>query len=124
MFRNLSLSRAIFFALFAGLITAGMTLPAQVQAQTPSTEADDAEVPVVVVTGSAIRRIEGESSLPVQVLDAQAIARTGASSVVDLIQRLPTVSGQSVESDAVGGATFNSPAYRCTTLAKIARSYC
>src|SRR5918994_964890 len=106
MFRNLSFSRATFLALFAGLITAGITLPVQVHAQAPAPEADDADVPVVVVTGSAIRRIEGESSLPVQVLDAEAIERTGASSIVDLIQRLPTVSGQSVESDAVGGSTF------------------
>ncbi|GFE84457.1 hypothetical protein GCM10011487_64570 [Steroidobacter agaridevorans] len=60
----------------------------------------------VIVTGSAIRRVEAEASLPVQVLDSQAIQRTGAASVVDLMQRLPTIQGATVESDAVGAATF------------------
>lgn len=60
----------------------------------------------VVVTGSAIRRIDGEASLPVQVLDSEAIARTGATSVVDLIQRLPAMQGATVEADALGAETF------------------
>jgi iron complex outermembrane receptor protein len=39
-------------------------------------------------------------------LDQQAIARTGAASVVDLMQRLPTIQGATVEADSVGAATF------------------
>jgi iron complex outermembrane recepter protein len=69
-------------------------------------EAKRSEIEEVIVTGTAIRRVEAEASLPVQVLDAQAIARTGAASVVDLMQRLPTIQGATVESDAVGAATF------------------
>jgi len=92
----------MLFALSAVVITADFTLPLPVQAQ--ASEAKDEQV--VIVTGTAIRRIESETSLPVQVLDAAAIQKTGASSVVDLIHRLPTVQGGSVESDAVGGATF------------------
>lgn len=60
----------------------------------------------VIVTGTAIRRVEAEAALPVQVLDAQAISRTGAASVVDLMQRLPTIQGATVESESVGAATF------------------
>lgn len=65
-----------------------------------------AEVSRVEVTGSAIRRIDAESALPVQVLNAEEIRRTGATSVADLLQRLPAVQGGAGESAAVGGATF------------------
>lgn len=64
------------------------------------------EIETIFVTGSAIRRIEGETSLPVQVLDSQAIERTGAASVVDLLQKLPTIQGGTSEITSIGAATF------------------
>src|SRR5688572_28487766 len=86
-------------------LAAGATITAIAGAAAVA-EAQDQTTPTMIVTGSAIGRIEGETSLPVQVLDAKAIQETGASSVVDLIQRLPTIQGATMESDSVGGATF------------------
>lgn len=108
MVRNPSISRAVRFALFAGVPAAALSLPLTAQEQEQqATEAEEtAPRQEVVITGSAIRRIEAEGSLPVQVLDAQAIERTGASSVVDLIQRLPSTQGATVEANSIGASTF------------------
>ena len=57
----------------------------------------------VEITGSAIRRIDAESALPVQVIKKEDIARTGATSVTDLLQRLNYVQGSFNESAGVGG---------------------
>jgi outer membrane receptor protein involved in Fe transport len=47
----------------------------------------------VVVTGSNIRRVDLETSNPVVVMDAQEIKATGALTVGDLVQELPSVTG-------------------------------
>ena len=60
----------------------------------------------VEITGSAVRRIDAESSLPVQVITKEQIAVTGATSVVDLIRRLPAVQGGSAEASSVGGSSY------------------
>jgi iron complex outermembrane receptor protein len=57
----------------------------------------------VEITGSAIRRIDAESALPVQVLKKEDIARSGATSTTDLLQRLPAIQGSFSESSSVGG---------------------
>lgn len=57
----------------------------------------------VEITGSAIRRIQSEGALPVQVINRQQIERTGATSVSDLIQALPSMQGFTNEGAAVGG---------------------
>lgn len=56
----------------------------------------------VEITGSAIRRIVAEGALPVQVLSSQDIARSGATSVSELIQKLPAMQGFTVTTTAVG----------------------
>jgi iron complex outermembrane recepter protein len=62
----------------------------------------------IEITGSAIRRIQAEGALPVQVLKQEDIARSGATSVADLLQRLPAVQGSFGESSSVGGGgAFN-----------------
>jgi iron complex outermembrane receptor protein len=60
----------------------------------------------VEITGSSVRRIDAESALPVTVLRKEDIERTGATSVVDLLQKLPTVQGSTGESASVGGGSF------------------
>ena len=47
----------------------------------------------VEITGSSIRRIEAEGALPVTVITRDAIDKTGALSVTDLIQKLPAMTG-------------------------------
>ena len=57
----------------------------------------------VEITGSAVRRIDAETALPVQVLKRVDIERSGATTVVDLLQKLPSVQGSFGESSGVGG---------------------
>ena len=47
----------------------------------------------VEITGSSIRRIQSEGALPVTVISRDAIDKTGASSVTELIQKLPAMTG-------------------------------
>ncbi|WP_375391327.1 TonB-dependent receptor domain-containing protein [uncultured Sphingomonas sp.] len=56
---------------------------------------DTAPQTEVVVTGSRIRRDPTEQPQPVQVIDETAIAKTGLSSIADVLQRLPSSSGGS-----------------------------
>ncbi|MEJ6022160.1 TonB-dependent receptor plug domain-containing protein [Ramlibacter sp. PS4R-6] len=60
----------------------------------------------VEITGSAIRRVDAETALPVVVIQRADIERSGATSVVDLMQRLPAIQGSTGESASVGGETF------------------
>lgn len=56
----------------------------------------------IEITGSAIRRIDAETALPVQVLKREDIARTGVTTVEQLLQVLPSVSSQGGISNAMG----------------------
>lgn len=56
----------------------------------------------VEVTGSAIKRINVEGSLPIQTISQEAIAKTGATSVAELIQSLPAMQGFTISAIAAG----------------------
>lgn len=56
----------------------------------------------VEVTGSAIKRINVEGALPVQTLTQETIAKTGATSVAELIQTLPAMQGFTISAIAAG----------------------
>ncbi|MDC8783867.1 TonB-dependent receptor plug domain-containing protein [Roseateles koreensis] len=60
----------------------------------------------VEVTGSSVKRIESETALPITVLKKSDIARTGATNVTDLLQKLPAMQNSTNEGSAVGGETF------------------
>jgi len=64
--------------------------------------AQDAPIQRVEVTGSAIKRINVEGALPIQTLSQEAIAKTGATSVAELIQTLPAMQGFTVAATAAG----------------------
>ena len=59
----------------------------------------------VEVTGSSVRRIDAETAVPVQIIKKEDIARTGATSVVDLLQKLPAIQGSFSDSNSVGGSS-------------------
>ncbi len=59
----------------------------------------------VEITGSAVRRIDAEAALPVQILRREDIERSGAATTTDLLQRLSVVQNSTGEASAVGGAT-------------------
>jgi iron complex outermembrane receptor protein len=66
-------------------------------------QSEPQKVERVEVTGSAIKRIEAEAALPVQVMTRKDIERTGATSVAELVQKLPAVQGFTEASQSVGG---------------------
>jgi iron complex outermembrane receptor protein len=60
----------------------------------------------VEVTGSSIKRIEGETALPVQVITREDIQRTGASNVEQLMQTVSAAaSSQNIVAASASGAT-------------------
>ncbi len=64
--------------------------------------AQEAPIQRVEITGSAIKRINAEGALPVQRLNAEQIAKSGAANVADLIQALPAMQGFQVAAIAAG----------------------
>jgi iron complex outermembrane receptor protein len=70
--------------------------------------AQDASVQRVEITGSSIRRIEAEGALPVTVISRDAIEKSGSSSVTELIQALPAMTGGNFQqsSGSVNGNGF------------------
>jgi iron complex outermembrane receptor protein len=77
--RNNKLSLALACALGAGVATIGAAAPAA--AQQPRVEK-------IEVTGSNIKRVEGESALPVTIITRQDIERMGAVSTEDVLRRV------------------------------------
>ncbi|MDT8758915.1 TonB-dependent receptor [Sphingomonas psychrotolerans] len=77
----------------AALAAALAAMPAQAQ----TTPADDGQTAAqgedIVVTGSRIRRNPLDQDKPVVTVDEASIARTGLSSVADVLQRLPSAGG-------------------------------
>jgi iron complex outermembrane receptor protein len=88
MFRKTNVSVAVMLALGGAVM-----MPATAQ-DTPQR---------VEVTGSAIKRVDAEGALPVQIIRREEIERSGATSVTDLIQRLPAMQGATTEAASVGG---------------------
>ncbi|RZM20348.1 MAG: hypothetical protein EOP67_54415, partial [Sphingomonas sp.] len=66
-------------------------VPVQAQVATPE-ESASGDVDIVV-TGSRIRRSPLDSDKPVVTVDQTSIARTGLTSVADVLQRLPSAAG-------------------------------
>ena len=61
----------------------------------------------VIVTGSSIKQINGETALPVQVMKREEIERTGATTVQELFQQISAASssGNTVVAQATGNQT-------------------
>lgn len=97
MFNRTRLAAAVSAAFGAGLIAAA---PATVLAQ--------ATMDRVEITGSSIKRIEGETALPVQVLTREDIQKTGATNVEQLMQTVASnaSSGQLIGASASGATTL------------------
>lgn len=74
------------------LLCASFASSAQAQ-ETTSTEDEAKTLDTVQVTGSHIKRLQISGVGPVTVVDAEAIERSGATSVETLLQRLPASAG-------------------------------
>ncbi len=77
----------------AVLIALGMPLVAMAQETLQRVE----------ITGSSIKRIASESALPIQTITAAEIAKTGYTTVTDLIQNLPSMQGFTTNSQSING---------------------
>ena len=73
------------------LVAVLASVPAHAQEVAPDATAAPAED--IVVTGSRIRRSPLDSDKPVVTVDQTSIARTGLTSVADVLQRLPSAAG-------------------------------
>jgi iron complex outermembrane receptor protein len=94
----ISRSLRLMFSGSAALIGAGL-LAQPVFAQ------DAPVVQRVEITGSSVKRVDAETSLPVQVVTKADIARTGATSTEELLQSISAFSSAGGTSNATGAGT-------------------
>jgi iron complex outermembrane receptor protein len=93
MFRRTKVCTGLMLA-FGGALSLGLT-PALAQQTLEKVE----------ITGSSIKRIEAETALPVQVINREAIEKTGAVTVEQLMQTISAAaSSQAINSSASAGA--------------------
>jgi iron complex outermembrane receptor protein len=102
MFQRNRLAAAVSCLLGVAGIVAASAAPAQ----TPDIRID--------VTGSNIKRVEGESALPVEIVTREDIKRTGATTVSELLRYIP-----SVDIFDQGELTANSPSGSGTSNIKL-----
>jgi outer membrane receptor protein involved in Fe transport len=86
--RSPALRAAVRGAIAAGALAALGAIPS-VLAQ----GADGGSIEEVVVTGSRVRRVDAETASPVYVIDAAMVQESGVSTLGDLLQRIPSISG-------------------------------
>ncbi len=90
MFKKTKVCTGVLLALGSTLLVGTGTVSAQQEER-------------VVITGSSIKRIAAEGALPVITLNKADIERSGATSVRELVQALPSMQGFTAASDSVNG---------------------
>jgi iron complex outermembrane recepter protein len=89
MFKRTKISTGVLLALSGVLLS-----PVAVYAQ---------ETQRVEITGSAIRRLNTEGALPVTTISRADIERSGATSVAELLQKLPSMGNFTTTSESING---------------------
>jgi outer membrane receptor protein involved in Fe transport len=93
----------------AGAAAASLAyVPAALAADTAaaSSAAASTELEEVVVTGTRIRRVDAETASPVFVLDQSTITQSGAVTVGDLVNRIPSIAGAATNPALNNGGGF------------------
>ena len=87
--------------------SAAAQAPSGQSAVATTTPAASSDISEIVVTGTSIKGLDAESALPVTVLKAEDIARTGATSAEDLFRYISSASsaGSTVQAQATGNQT-------------------
>ncbi|HWY96375.1 MAG TPA: TonB-dependent receptor [Steroidobacteraceae bacterium] len=109
MSSNFSVRQAVGLALgTAGAAAASLNYAsAALAADTTGPAATpDTTLAEVVVTGSRIRRVDAETANPIQVIDSTIIQESGITTVGDLVQRIPSVSGRGTNPGVNNGGGF------------------
>ena len=83
-----------------GIALLGATLPLQATLA----QEDEAVLEEIVVTGTAIKRANLDSALPIQTITQDEFKREGITNAGDLIASVPAMQGFITESDSVGGS--------------------
>jgi iron complex outermembrane recepter protein len=81
-------ARAIAIAVSATIAAASGLLIAPAFAQTPAPAATPQKIEKIEITGSSIKKIEGEAALPVQVITREEIERGGSTTAAELLTKL------------------------------------
>jgi iron complex outermembrane receptor protein len=81
---------------------------------------DDEALEEITVTGTAIKRANLDSALPIQTITADQFKREGITNAADLIANVPAMQGFITESDSVGGTGGG---IRTATLRAIGSQY-
>jgi iron complex outermembrane receptor protein len=71
----------------------------------PGAFAQDSTVQRVEITGSAIKRVDAETSVPVTVITAEQFKKAGVTSTEQLLQQVSSIQVQQTSAQAVGSAT-------------------
>jgi iron complex outermembrane receptor protein len=101
-------SRLPVAAPLAGPPTAPVAAPvaAPVSPEVPGAPEAASDLPAVRITGSALRRIDAETALPVTVLRRADIERSGARTTTELLQQLPQMQGYVRTTTVTGNDSF------------------
>jgi iron complex outermembrane receptor protein len=102
MFTEKTIARSLRLVFSGGAIAAGLSFPAQaVLAQ------DSAPAPIarVEVTGSAIKRIDAETAVPVTIIKADDLKKQGITTVEQVMANLSVSQSQTGTSQSVGAST-------------------
>ena len=67
----------------------------------------------IVVTGSRVRRVDAETADPVLVLDQSTIAQSGAVTMGDLVNRIPSIAGAAMSPRSTTAAVSANPTLNC-----------
>ena len=96
---RISTSRALA-ALAVALLISVVMRPSRVEAQAAAETGSAASLEEIVVTGTSIKGINAETALPVQVLKADDIARTGATTAEELFEQISAASSSGLTNAA------------------------
>ena len=80
--------KAAKYAMFGGAAVAGVQQNVAVAQETTASTVDE-----IIVTGSRIRRVDAETAVPIQIINAEAIQQSGVTTLGELITRLPSIGG-------------------------------
>jgi len=94
--------RSVALALGGGVMTLAAIAPTSAQSQAVQQQFERIEV-----TGTAIRRVDAETALPVQIISRDDIERSGVSNVEQLIQSISSITAQGSTISAFGAGTSN-----------------
>ncbi len=89
---NPTLAKAMNLALLSAGAVAALTPPEVLAQETTGAQGSD-ELEQIIVTGSRIRRVDEETASPVFTLDRESISSAGVTTIGDLLQQIPAVSG-------------------------------